>query len=48
MEIERALDVRGLPKGSIGLEFTEKTLGLADRGVPRLLARLRGIWEEES
>jgi EAL domain-containing protein (putative c-di-GMP-specific phosphodiesterase class I) len=34
---------RTLPAGAVGLEFTEEALGVAGRGVPALLAHLRGV-----
>ncbi len=42
-DVERLVRARALPAGAVGLEFTEETLGLAHRGVPRLLARLRAV-----
>jgi EAL domain-containing protein (putative c-di-GMP-specific phosphodiesterase class I) len=41
-DVERAVAGRLLPPGAVGLEFTEEALGLAGRGVPGLLAHLRG------
>jgi EAL domain-containing protein (putative c-di-GMP-specific phosphodiesterase class I) len=42
-DVERLMQARALPVGAVGLEFTEETLGLAHRGVPRMLARLRAV-----
>jgi EAL domain-containing protein (putative c-di-GMP-specific phosphodiesterase class I) len=42
-DVEALVRARALPPRAVGLEFTEETLGLAHRGVPRLLARLRAV-----
>jgi EAL domain-containing protein (putative c-di-GMP-specific phosphodiesterase class I) len=42
-EVDRLLSGRLLPAGALGLEFSERALGLAAPVVPRLLDRLRAL-----
>lgn len=43
VEIERLVRGRALPRGGLGLEFTEETLGAAGPGIPLVLRRLRAL-----
>lgn len=43
VEIERLVRGRALPRGVLGLEFTEETLGVAGPEIPRVLRQLRAL-----